>query len=1333
MATAQQGGATTTAAPSYGGGGGAGGKFRKKPFRKPTTPYERPPIALRGNGGSSSSWLTKLVVDPASKLISYGARRFFDSVFRKRRLPAPPPPPPQISESNHVLSGARPDAVLSEPVGGEHRQPISSNGTGISDLEQLLKQNTFSRSEIDHLTELLHSRGGEVSVGGDGKRNEEMVSDFERHRKIENGMNAKGNEEDRSLRVDSKVLGDGIASPSELAKAYMGSKPSNLSQSVLGNHSQVTLRDDTKMLSNMRTKPVSMSLTTRSPVSFGSPGNGHFSNPRSLGRSAIYNMARTPYLKSNGINHNGHSGFLVPSTSLMVSENGEKSEPKSMTLKRRSFVLDDEIGPGGSIRRIRQKSNQIAHGIHSDRIGSKSDARLVSSKQKLPLIDDQEHAQKIIEGNTYTDFSNPSTSYAIVPSKSNGADVALGRLKPKSSYSNLVAVPLKSKFMLTPSMLHGQALRSMEDATSSELLLNAQDSYKFDSGAGLLETHDSTPQDQGKTDENGPVETSSPSDTYNTVNNSDSAVSFEASLARGQNSDYVENGLSQPQNKAAFRMSALEDDVDFDDDVPSIGGSLEANLTDSKFSPPEEPKLFETTIQPELKSHSDLILSKTNEASSAVASAAPSGEQNNGFTNPASENISAATQFSTHPSVAALTESKEMNNPPYLFSFSSKVADKFPSLAPESSTSKPESSSSLLNVFATASSPVTFSEPGKGGYLKSLAAEDANGKSDTVSSPASDGPLVAGTPAVSLTATSNNNTNPISTAVPAIFTSSVSVLDSVPSGTGSIPSATFGKITFGASETPKVSGETAIKFGVSPDPSSNVSAASTTIAPSSGSSFSSLTNFGLFGAPSSGNMATGLSSSTSNPSANNSVGSLFGGACKSFAPAIGTISQGTSTQLNSFASNTSSSTSFAPSLSSAPVSSQVVPFGFNPSASSSDTGVVAPSSGSASSLFGVNPTAVSNGSAGGSSSFTTSSLFSFGASSSSSTINEVGSTGGATAPVFGAGLSSSAPASVTTGSFSNAPSSTSVVGSIGGPAAPVFSFGASSSGPAPATTNPFGSSSSFTGGATAPASNTASNAVGSIGGAAPSPFSFGLSNPSSAPASNAASPFSNGASGLFSFGASSSSSSSSITTSVSSNSAPSNPFGSSVQAPSSPLFGSSPATGFSFGAQPTPSAPINAASSLFGSSTAQPSSSPFSFSSAPASVFSSPAPSLSQPVFGNPAPSFGASSPGNNFQMNGEDSMAEDPVQSTAPSLHAFGQASPAPSGFMFGSAAPSQPNNLFAFGGQQNQAPPNPSMFQASNSLDFNAGGSFSLGSGGVDKSGRKFVKVNRNKNRRK
>lgn len=222
-------------------------------------------------------------------------------------------------------------------------------------------------------------------------------------------------------------------------------------------------------------------------------------------------------------------------------------------LKRRSFVLDDEIGSAGSIRRIRQKSNLIiARTVsHTDSVGSKSGANLVSS-----LMDDPERVQRIVDKNT--NVSNPSTSYAIVPSKSNGVEVAVGKLKHKSSESNVVSVRQKSTFQLMPSMLHGQALRSMEDATSSELLMNVQDDHKFESSSRLLDAHDSAPQDQGKDEENGPVETSSPSDTYYPGNNSDSAVSFEDSLVIGRASDDVDNGLSQPHNKAAFRMSALE-------------------------------------------------------------------------------------------------------------------------------------------------------------------------------------------------------------------------------------------------------------------------------------------------------------------------------------------------------------------------------------------------------------------------------------------------------------------------------------------------------------------------------------------------------------------------------------------------------------------------------------------------------------------------------------------------------------------------------------------------------------------------------------------------------
>lgn len=235
------------------------------------------------------------------------------------------------------------------------------------------------------------------------------------------------------------------------------------------------------------------------------------------------------------------------------------------TLKRRSFVLDDEVGSVGSIRRIRQKSNIIASGFrNTDRVGSDSDVSQVSLKQKLLMNGNSKHVQRTVEENA--DFNIPSTSYALVPLKSNGVEGAGRRsgnlekrpLKDRSSESNMVAVRQKSTFQLTPSMLRGQALRSMEEASTSELLHSVQDDHNIEASAGFMDADDHTSQDQGKVEEDGPVENAFPSDTHNPINNSDSAVSFEADIVRGRTSDDLEVGLSEPQNKAAFRMSALE-------------------------------------------------------------------------------------------------------------------------------------------------------------------------------------------------------------------------------------------------------------------------------------------------------------------------------------------------------------------------------------------------------------------------------------------------------------------------------------------------------------------------------------------------------------------------------------------------------------------------------------------------------------------------------------------------------------------------------------------------------------------------------------------------------
>ncbi|KAL2326635.1 hypothetical protein Fmac_025693 [Flemingia macrophylla] len=177
------------------------------------------------------------------------------------------------------------------------------------------------------------------------------------------------------------------------------------------------------------------------------------------------------------------------------------------------------------------------------------------------------------------------------------------------------------------------------------------------------------------------------------------------------------------------------------------------------------------------------------------------------------------------------------------------------------------------------------------------------------------------------------------------------------------------------------------------------------------------------------------------------------------------------------------------------------------------------------------------------------------------------------------------------------------------------------------------------------------------------------------------------------------------------------PFGSSFNSSSSPSSGfsfgssfsssSSTSSGFSFAAS-TPSVTSTSSPMMYGSSTV---------SSTPQFSFSSTAPTTNtQPAFGSSSHvfTFGSASANNNDQMSMQDSMAEDTVQATTPATPVFGQ-QPAPlqSIFAFGASTPTGASP-FQFATQQNIAPQNPSPFQASGSLEFNAGASC-----------RKYVKV--------
>ncbi|KAL3649696.1 hypothetical protein CASFOL_006099 [Castilleja foliolosa] len=1207
MVTVKEDGATANPSFSSYGGGGAGGKFPRKPSRRSTKPYDRPPTALRVNNDSNSSWLKKLVVEPASKLISYGADRFFAPLLRKRLPPPPPPQPPEAEAdiSDGVQGTVRNtlDGVQDPPRDCSQTMNDSSSNV-ISELEQLLKQRAFTRSEIVHLREILLSKAVEVSLEDVGQKKEDTASDYTRHQQYASGLLEEningGNRSTFTSAPNSIVPEDDNASPAALAKAYMGSRPSKISPSVLGMRSRVG-REDTGLLSSFPSASASpiMALTKKTPSSLAAPDNG-FITPRSRGRSAIYNMARTPYsnfnptsnLKGSGMNSNGYAGQSVSSSFISPVESHEKLGSRPMSLKRRSTVLEDELGFEGSLRRTRQKSNLLASGIyhstHGVVIGS-------HAKQKLPLVGEPSHKSTKDVGQNENE-SVPSSSYARAPSKSS-SEVAtkilqhLEKMTPKeSAESKLVAGRENSPLTLTPSMLSGRALRSMDDVNSCKLLLDVQDDHKLgdSSDATVADARDFSKRIQEKAEEHGPKKIFDSSYKWNPVANNDSVVSRKASTcSTSATVSIVKTGAAQPQKKRAFRMSAQEDYFEQDDDEHCNGlaprpfsekkGPMEASLTDSKVAPPEEPKLERPSIPSADKSSLDLISSKTSQLNSVAAAV---GEVSNIFS-PASEETTSASQSTVLPlSVAAFDKPKEANTLQFFSSIPKVVETVAP--APFESSKEVElkiesSNSSLHNGSASTGSQVKIPESDQSPHLSRFKAGDVNGKFSFVpaASASSNGPLT-------------------SSPLPESYENQMSKVTSSTSSGNSVPTSTLAASSgsiFGLTANPSSSAGSVFKFGAPVDPATSVSAASTpsisavadlgTMGTNSGSS---LSNVSAFPAASSGTNTLGLGGSSVSLSApNNFQSSLFGSGA-------GTGLQGTSTQSSLPAFNINSSTSL----------------------------------GSTSSSQVVNP---SNA---------------FGFSSAVS------------------GPTSSVGASLTEGSAA-------VSSSSGGTS---FSFGF----------------------------NSSSSCSTSVTGSSTAPFSFSANPSGSAPVTNTASSLSSNASAIFNFG-NSSASSSSVPSSTT-------PFGSSWQ---SSTFGSStfaspsPSTGFAFSS----SGPA------------------FPFTSA----FSSPSVSQQQQsVFGTSVTSgFGATASPD--QMNAEDSMAEDTVHQTT-SAAIFGQPSSStpPAPFAFGSSSP------FMFGGQQNQvAPQNPSPFQASGSLEFNAGGSFSLGTGGGDKSGRKTVRVSRNKNRKK
>ncbi|CAA7403944.1 unnamed protein product [Spirodela intermedia] len=1099
--------------------------------------------------------------------------------------------------------------------------------------------------EYDRLTELLRSRTVDLSNEEDNKRIIQSTfppaGDYEtqeaetfrvQERKLESSV--------RMLSSPGSTLNiseEELASPAEVAKAYMGSRPSKVSPSSLSLRSQM-LRETTASPSfagfppKSSGQPLSSKAVVRLSGVRATLDNG-YTTPVSRGRSAIYRMSRSPYFRAQPTitakdGEQIEDDYTGPSMPAQWTPKSLALSSGKQVLKRRSSVLESDIGSIGPIRRIRQKSNLVSP--------LKSLTGQVPSKF-LPatnVLDTTEQSSSSVQrtlplSTVKYDSSDMKgvknrekrTGYVPVPPQSREmAKKILQQLdklvpSPKDKSSETKAMFRdESPSKLTLDMLHGQALKSVTENDLSKLF-NVDANGKFE---GKGNSHSESPgifsPMKTKAGGNGPSSTTvfkakvaSEAKLMDNI----SSVAETRTVMGTPDYTFPHSAVEPLQKKSAFKMQAPVDSLEYENDAytgrdisgPSSSEREIIEMNDHKVGASDT-----FTTKKLVFSSESLAASKVSEVkvSGKLATNGPAvfDKKDTGFTfqvslTPSTQRHPPPTPTMTSPAVEKPGPSGGQDAAP-LFSFSSKTT--------------PLTFSSSM-VSSTEHSNLKFG-------AKSEMKEQLFGS----------GPSVSTTATTVAEAEKSDKTQEAGLLFKSVAT---------PSSSGFSMPTTSNTFQFGASSV-------STQSNGSPIISSSVFTASSSSAPSIFSSSVTATASGF---------STSAASSRSEPS------TLFS----------------TSTTTPSFQFGSSSSavpTSLAGSAAK-PVVTDSAP---------------KPAKESIFGLSSSSATASSFTSTGGS-------LFGFSAPALSGATTFSGSSGSG-----GAGsLIGSQAAQPGTGASLFAQSTTSQFGSTSSLG---FNLAGSSSGStfksSISSSKPFGLSPGF-GESTVVASSASS---GSLASTATAASLFAAGSQSTTPS-------------LFSSGFGSSAPSPSISA-----------FGTSSSA-SAPAFGSSSASIFSASSAPAMASPVFS----FTQAAATTSSSAFGFSSATAAPSAAAALSSAVPTFGALSPTMGfkTASPGNNDQMNVEDSMTDDSVLAASPAVLGFGQAAtiPAPTS-PFGSAAAASGVSVFQFGSPQSAAfLPGQSPFQPAAGSEFQ--GSFSMGSGGGDKSGRRFIKAKRDKHRKK
>ncbi|KAM1812506.1 hypothetical protein ACFX11_026442 [Malus domestica] len=451
-------GAETARSAGLYGERGAGGKLRKPPSRKPnTTPYSRPPSNQAARG--PRRWLSG-IVDPAYRLISGGATRLFPSFFSKSSsLNALPPPIAQHHDEQHMETeqnaiADREDnselnngiSIITEIAGPSktadrlksgsdfegNKKGDQSEDIGLSEIEQLLKGKKFSRNEVNHLMEIIHSRAVELPNVDHKKKNQSFSAAEKAKWPVITDDIPKSSEEKQedlnkaiwatSAPLPQSAMRDQVgASPVDIARAFMGSRTSEIdpsSKNAVSRDEMATLHGD-----EFSSKPF---FPTPSKPSACWPGSmvqdwRDYSTPQTeRGRFGLHNLPRTPYSRT----------ILSKSKSKLTQlQGGDDKAPRTVFTplkqsqtpiygKPRGDTLDGGYGSAGPIRRLRHKSaaQTPARGspyVHSSSFGPSRVENSSATKGFLPATKNFELGG--LSGNSQTQSSHRKSSRFGVP------------------------------------------------------------------------------------------------------------------------------------------------------------------------------------------------------------------------------------------------------------------------------------------------------------------------------------------------------------------------------------------------------------------------------------------------------------------------------------------------------------------------------------------------------------------------------------------------------------------------------------------------------------------------------------------------------------------------------------------------------------------------------------------------------------------------------------------------------------------------------------------------------------------------------------------------------